>query len=396
MSARQQLAVILMDHSDKIPEGTYKAILDEMMHISPQTDPPAAQDLQREGEEKSRKIIELEDYIDVLHETTAQGVSLLNEKLAELELYKWQSNEYLGNVHQLENQLIALKHQNMHHFNTNRQLKSLILSLYSGKLKGRHTLRQVNLSTHPTGVYLCDDEEDDIYKSVVLMFQHAEQEYKKTEAIRKRRKHVMFKLLKRTIEQYKMACRSQQFSILEEIDEEMKYPKQVTAFQFYRRNRIELQPADDILMDWKQMERHERLAWKNRSLGFYKIVHVPGSSGYTQDTQMYNVPGDALDVARAIGSHHHRVSMELDEMDENHANLVPEWEEKMDELNAIVNHVDKLKAALNKIKNEQKCLTQLNITLKNFYTPEFALSSLPADLRSTIMELFNSAYPFAG
>ena len=104
-SVKQEVAAILMDYTDKIPENIYMKILKRLGDIPDHKDPKSALELQKQVDELTNEKIELEDQLDAQREenyelidfcaSLQEKVNLLEENNSEIDYsYDETSSEY--------------------------------------------------------------------------------------------------------------------------------------------------------------------------------------------------------------------------------------------------------------------------------------------------------------
>lgn len=95
-SLRQELAAILMDHTDAIPEATYMAILNELAAIPAHKDPKKAAELENEleNERKRRELVEEEN--EILQDEVAQLEETLEVEREASEIIAMRLSRYIG------------------------------------------------------------------------------------------------------------------------------------------------------------------------------------------------------------------------------------------------------------------------------------------------------------
>jgi len=96
-SLKQELAAILMDYTDKIPENTYMEILKRLGDIPDHKDPKSALELQKQVDELTNEKDDLEDLLDAQREenyelidycaSLQEKVNLLEENNSETEYF---------------------------------------------------------------------------------------------------------------------------------------------------------------------------------------------------------------------------------------------------------------------------------------------------------------------
>ena len=87
-SIKQEVAAILMDYTDKIPESTYMKILKRLGDIPDHKDPKSALELQKQVDELTNEKNELEDKLDAQREENYELIDFcasLQEKINLLE-----------------------------------------------------------------------------------------------------------------------------------------------------------------------------------------------------------------------------------------------------------------------------------------------------------------------
>lgn len=167
MSLRQELAAILMDHTDGMQEATYKAILDELGKISADRDPADAKALQQELTATQKRNHQLEDAIYDYQDQYGAVVRenqrfqhLYQQSLLSLNLVKYQVDRHCQEATRERHRNVEL-HRRLEKFQKIVKLSKT----------AKHDRSLYSLTAIPTGVYFYSDrEETETLRAVYQLF----------------------------------------------------------------------------------------------------------------------------------------------------------------------------------------------------------------------------------
>lgn len=178
MSLRQELAAILMDHTDGMKDSTYKAILDELGKIPADRDPAEAKALQQELTATQKRNHQLEDTI---YDYEDQYGAVVRENQRFQNLYQQSSislniARYQIDRHSQDAQ--RARHRNVELHRRLEKFQKLIKLPKTAK----HDRNLYSLTAIPTGVYFHSDrEEKETLRSVYQLFRTYDGYYARAE-----------------------------------------------------------------------------------------------------------------------------------------------------------------------------------------------------------------------
>jgi hypothetical protein len=177
MSLRQEVAAILMDHTDGMQEATYKAILDELGKIPADRDPAEAKDLQKELTAQGERTRQLEDDV-YQYQEQYQFVVRENQRLHTYSLQE--SVAHTITRRKLDSQTQAAILSRLRNVELYRRLHQMAKAIKQPGLLSPEDRKLYSLTIIPTGVYFDNDAlEKDTLKAVQELFSKYQSRYEK-------------------------------------------------------------------------------------------------------------------------------------------------------------------------------------------------------------------------